>query len=262
MGTGDLKLRRPPIVEAIVDIECDFAPGYDVKALEEPARTEFAADYPTLRHRFLHELRISANAEGGPDHSARQALNSLMLLKEDEKQLVQIRATGYSFNRLAPYLSFDAYLPEIRQTWDLFRMIAKPVQVTGVNLRYINRIVLPTRQDGNVELDDYFRVGPRLPDEEQLIFTGFLNQYTAVEHDTRHQVKVVLSTTEPQQLLATESSRAEDGTPVIFDNTAAAMASLDPKDWKSLEAILRSLRGLKNRVFKNTLTEHCLSLFQ
>lgn len=67
----------------------------------------------------------------------------LQFLKNDEKQLVQIRPQGYSFNRLAPYGGFDEYLPEIERAWRLFVDIVMPLQVKLIRLRYINRFLLP-----------------------------------------------------------------------------------------------------------------------
>ena len=51
---------------------------------------------------------------------AKRAIQSLQFLHEDEKQLVQVMAQGFSFNRLAPYTSLDDYLPVIQRTWELF----------------------------------------------------------------------------------------------------------------------------------------------
>lgn len=251
MSEAALMLRNPPIVEAVVDIECDFKPGHNLNVLEEPARQRFSDSYPKVRPQFLQELQIQLKENEPVTQSKRQGIQAFQFLKDDEKQLVQVRSTGYSFNRLAPYTSFDDYLPEIRRTWNLYREIAEPIQIKVVRVRYINRIRLPST-DGRVELDDYFRLGPRLPDEERLTMTGFLNQYVAVEADTGHQVTTVLTGQQPEA----------DFVPIIFDNAAAAMSVLDPEDWERLEATLGALRALKNRVFRNTLSDKCLHLFQ
>lgn len=238
-------------MEAIVDIDCDFAPAFDIQAVQEPAKAAYVDRYPTVRNRFLREVTIQQKAEGEIDPSFRQGLRGYMYLQEDGKQLIQVRTNGFSFNRLAPYSSFDDYLPEIIRTWGLFRDVTKPVQVNVIRLRYINRIELPIT-DGKVELEDFFKVAPKLPEEDRLSFTGFLNRYDAVEDDTGFQVSVVLATEPPQAHLR----------PLIFDNAATAVNPIDPSDLSRIEAILRALRALKNRVFRNTLSEQCLELFQ
>jgi len=251
MSEPELKLAKAPIVEAVVDVDCDMPPAFDLAALEQRSREAFGSQYPKFLALFLEQHSIESKADEPAKHSAKRAIQALRFLHEDEKQLVQVRAQGFSFNRLAPYSSLDDYLPEIERTWRLFVGIAAPVQVRAVRLRYINRILLPTVA-GRVELHDYLRIGPRLPDEQKLTFVGFLNQHAAVETDTGHQANIVLTT----------QTQETDKLPIIFDNCVAASGPATPDDWPWLLAKIHALRGLKNRIFRNTLTTTCLNLFQ
>ena len=122
---------------------------------------------------------------------------------------MQVRAQGYSFNRLAPYTSMDDYLPEIERTWNLFLKLMSPVQLRVVRLRYINRILLPLT-NGQVELEQYLKMNLR-PADDKLTMTGFLNQYAAVEKETGHEVNVVVTSQPPEN----------DRLPIIFDNCVA-----------------------------------------
>ena len=178
-------------------------------------------------------------------------MQALRFHQADGKQLVQIRALGYSFNRLAPYGTLDDYLPEIERTWRLYVNLAKPNQVRQVRLRYINRISLPV-SSGRVELDDYLKLGPRLPDEDNLTFVSFFNQYSAVELATGLQVNETLT------MQPSEGGKL----PIIFDNAVISEAPASPESWPVLLQRIRAMRALKNRVFKNTLTDKCLELFQ
>jgi uncharacterized protein (TIGR04255 family) len=181
----------------------------------------------------------------------RQSVHALQFLAEDERQLVQIRAQGFSFNRLAPYSSLDDYLPEIERTWKRFVEVTKSVQVRKVGARYINRILLPM-PEGHLELADYLQVCPQLPDEENLTFVGFLNHHSAVEAGTNNQVNIILT-----------SQRSDGGRlPLILDIETFHVGPSNPEDWTQIQSRIASLRSLKNRVFKNTLTDKCLNLFQ
>ena len=124
------------------------------------------------------------------------------------------------------------------------------MQIRAVRLRYINRIFLPLLK-GKVDLDQYLRMNLSPPDDK-LMMTGFLNQYAAVDKDTGHEVNVVVTSQPPEK----------DHLPIIFDNCVASAAKVQPHDWTWILAEIQSLRDLKNRVFKNTLTEKCLNLFQ
>ncbi len=244
------KLASPPIVEAVVDIDCDLPPSLDVGTLEAEARAAFAGSYPKFQVRLLQEHTIQAPAEGEPKLSVRRGLQALQFVQGDDRQLVQVRPGGYSFNRLAPYTSLDDYLPEIQSTWETFRRLAAPIEVRQIRLRYINRIPLPLT-DGRVDLDTYLAIGPHPPEEKSLTFTGFVHRHALLEPATNNRVNVTL---------ASEAANQER-LPIILDIEVIADASIDPADWGGITGSIQGLRSLKNLVFERTLTLTCLKLF-
>lgn len=247
---GTLNLGHPPIIEAVLDFDCDLPPGMDLKAMESRARAKFAPRYPRFRFQMLHEHQFEQQRDQAT-FSARHDVQALQFLTDDEKQVVQARKQGFSFNRLAPYASLDDYLPEIRSSWDIYREIFSPLQVRIVRLRYLNRIVLPLK-DGSVKFADYLAVGPQVCKPVGLSFRGFFNQNVAVEESTGNEINVVMAT----------QTVDEQGQPIILDITVSKSGDLEADDWGNIEARVQSLRRLKNRVFESTLTEQCLSLFQ
>ena len=203
-----------------------------------------------MRMQLLQEHQFS-HAEGKPAEVAVQRnLQAFQFFSADDKQIVQFRANGFSFNRLAPYSHLDDYLPEIERVWQIFVSLAMPVTLRKIGLRTINRLLVPMA-DGKVTLEDYLRIRPRLPDEKALTFTGFLNHHRAAEPATGNHVNTVLTTQ------AVEGSNL----PLLLDIDTFRPVKVAPPPWPEIVAILASLRSLKNRVFWNTLTEECLSLF-
>lgn len=247
----EFKISNAPIVEAVLDVDCDMPPGFDLAAFEERMRDAFREQYPKFRTQYLEEYRIERQGDQPSKHSAKRAIQAFQFLQNDEKQLVQVRTQGFSFNRLAPYSTLDEYLPEIERTWGLFATIVSPVQIRVVRLRYINRILLPFANE-RVELQRYLKVSPGLPAEDRLQFAGFLNQHAAVEVGTGHQVNIVL----------TSQPRENENLPVILDICVASEEIATPENWVWILAKVQSLRALKNRIFRSTLTEQCLTLFQ
>jgi uncharacterized protein (TIGR04255 family) len=245
------QLQNPPIVEAVFDVDCDLPPGFDLAALELRSRELFGDQYPKFRTQVIQEHLIETKADAPPNVSIRQAVQALQCFSEDERQLVQVRAQGFSFNRLAPYSGLDDYLPEIERTWRLYVDLVSPVQIRFIRLRYINRILLPMRAN-TVDLDEFLKIGPRLPDEKRLTLASFLSQQLAVERDTQHQVNLVL-TTQPQE---------NEKLPIILDIGVTSVVATEPTDWLKMRSTIESLRALKNRVFGNTLTPKCIQLFQ
>ena len=248
------RLAHPPIVEAVFDIDCDLPPVHDLNDLEKPAFELFRNDYPNAQKQFVQQYEVRAAAGTPPDfasHTGRPTIAALQFLQEDKKQLVQMRTQGFSFNRLAPYAGFVAYSDEIRRRWEQYCTIAEPMQVTAIKLRYINRLPLPTAE-GHVQLEEYLEVAPKVPGEEELTLTGFVQQYAAVDNRTGHGANIVLT---PQRL-------DQGKLPIILDIAVSADQKGEPNDWDWIIATIQSLRELKNDIFRRSLTEKCLMLFR
>lgn len=245
------KLANPPIVEAVLDFDCDVPPSNNLKALEQSARAAFADRYPDVTPRYLQEMQVASEQDGTFNSSLQQSLQAWMFRQSDGRQLVQVRQSGFSFNRLAPYESFEAYLPEIQRVWDLYREFTAPISVRTLRLRYINRILLPL-VEAHVDLGVYLTSPPTLPAENRLTLSGFVNQYSATDSVTGHEVAVVLTAQPPE----------DDKLPIILDNAASASGEWDPMDWDALHGVLGSLRNLKNVIFFETVNQPCLDFFR
>lgn len=245
------KLSRLPIVEAVVEIDCDMPPGLELASLEPEGLKRLGEGYPILQRHFLEQHRIEKSPSQKFSVSSNRGLQALRFLKSDKRELVQVRVSGYSFNKLAPYATLDEYLPEIERTYGLFRDLAGPVQVRKVTLRYINRIRLPL-EDGVVEFNDYLEKSPHVPDDKRFHFLGFLHQDVFQNVKTRDHVTRILSIQpiEKQDL------------PLLFDITVSRQENLEPENWRQIRASIMALRSLKNEVFADTLTERCLNLFR
>jgi uncharacterized protein (TIGR04255 family) len=249
-------LDNPPIVEAIVDIDCELPPNFALAALEGRAAESLKGTYPKLQKKMMHQFQIRKDGDGPPEHTFKnEALEALLFRSEDEKQLTQFRRTGYSFNRLAPYPEegMDAFFPEIQRTWEDYCQIAEPIRIRKIGLRMINRIGLPLGVGGSLELDEYLEAGPQMPklEDRKLSFSGFLNKYQVGDQDSTLRASVVLA-----------SQGAADGKlTVLLDIDAFDPQPTESFDWPYVSAVLTSLRGLKNDLFRKTPTSSCLKLF-
>ncbi len=251
MDTPTTHLSNPPIIEAVLDIDCDLPPGQELLSLEANARAIFEDDYPHLQRRSAQRFEIEARDEGPPATSSHYGVEAFLFLKSENEQIVQVRDKGFSFNRLTPYEGFDQYLPEIERTWRLYSELARPTKVSALRLRYINRIEVPA-EGGRVGLDVYFRAGTQLPSVTGTRFAGFLNQYSLVEQETGHNVKIVL----------TAQDIVDDKLVVVLDIRVASETSVEPENWDAIQSTLLALRMLKNRVFNDMITEQCQALYQ
>lgn len=241
--------RATPIVEAVLDLDCDLAPAFDLGALQKPFFAAFSDRYPSAQRKMYVDYVSSPEPAASPTAELGRGVHALRVMAADGRQFVQLRSKGFSFNRLAPYTSLSDYLPEIRRTWDLYVGLASPLLVRRVRLRYINRIDLP---GGAAEggLAEYFSIGPSLPSSMGLTSEGFLVQQLGLETSSGHRARIILGTDGPvvpgSGLLT-----------AILDIEVAADEEREPADWEGLQSRIEELRALKNRVFQNTLTERC-----
>ncbi len=53
-----MKLKNAPIVEAVVDIDCDMPPGFDLVAQEMAARDAYNTEYPKFRAIFPSTIAL------------------------------------------------------------------------------------------------------------------------------------------------------------------------------------------------------------
>lgn len=236
-----------PIVEAVVEISCSLPPGFDLETAQAPAAEAFSEDYPNFQRRYLLQGEISTS-----EASTKKITDTLIFATGDGHQLVQIRRDGFSFNRLAPYTGLDEYLPAIQDSWEKYAVITKPIQIEEIRLRYINRIKAPF-ENGELSLASFLETGPRLP-VDRLTFSGFLNQYSALDTATGFLVETII-TTDPLR------ENETDILPLIFDNVVISRSVIELGEWSNIDEEIRKLRKLKNDIFESTLTARCLNLY-
>lgn len=251
MSQENQPIPNNPIIEGVVDIDCDLPPKFDLQSLRESAVEAFRDRYPRFQQQFIHEHLFKKEGDAPAEILVNQGLGALQFLTEDKKQLVQFRPNGFSFNRLAPYRSLDDYLPEIESAWETFLSLANPLLVRKIGIRMINRIMLPM-DGGKLDFGDFLTVTPRLPNTgSKLGFLGFLDQQMALDADTGNRANIIKTTEVPQGAKL----------PLILDIEVFFPCETPPAEWKTIRDRLDSLRSLKNRIFRSTLTQQCLSLF-
>ena len=239
-----------PIVEAVVDIDCDIPQGFNL-AEPQPFLNVWGDLYPQVQPVHGQQIRIESRNEAQVSHELSVGILAQQFRTLEGNPVLQARTAGFSFNRLKPYTTLDDYLDEVQRSWEQYRKVVKPLVIRHVRLKYINRLLLPLT-DGRVNFGDFFKVCPTLPEGANLEFQGFFHQHTAVERSSGHTAEIVLMAQPPE----------EGHLPVIFDITVAASETAEPEDWPWILKKIQRLRVLKQSIFENTLTAKCLKLYQ
>jgi uncharacterized protein (TIGR04255 family) len=77
----------------------------------------------------------------------------------DRTRLLQFGPTLCAYNALRPYQTFDTYMPQARDLFEIYLTLWRPQRILLLGQRYINAIRLPLGALGA----DYFEIYPSLP---------------------------------------------------------------------------------------------------
>src|SRR5262249_22574674 len=134
---SDFAYRRSPITEAVLDIQVIV----DSSATNETARLVGKAiegKFPNVQDQFAFSGMMTMGDRVEP-HAQQQRIGTMFRSAENDKVL-QARINGFSFSKLAPYSSWREFSGEARCLWDIYRATMKPVGITRLAVRYINKI--------------------------------------------------------------------------------------------------------------------------
>jgi len=243
------QLKHPPIVEAVVDFDCDMPIAFDLSAQQEFILNEVSTEYPKVQP--LHSLDFLLRVDpADPSSKVEQSIEALRFHSANSKQIIQYRRTGFTFNRLAPYSSFDDYTDEIQKRWMQFLTLAKPVVLRTLRLRYINTLLIPIN-NGEVDLVRYLSSAVVLRDNG-LVSGDFLLQLNV--SDKSGLLNGVVS--------SVLQARTETHAPVVVDIAVQHDVVCELADMKTILESLNSLREFKNKIFASVITEDCLKMLE
>lgn len=239
------KIAAPPIVEAVVDFDCDMPIELDLRKQQVFILKEVSPEYPRVEP--IHRVDFSFQFDTSDITSEiEQSLEALRFHSEDGKQIIQYRRTGFSFNRLAPYSSFDDYSDEIQKRWMQFLQLAKPVVLRTLRLRYINTLNIPIK-DGQVDLAQYLNSAVVLR-ENGLESGEFLLRLNVT--DGRRLLNGVI--------VSVLQARTKTHAPVVVDIAVQKDLVCELDDMATIQEALDSLRSFKNNIFASVITKELL----
>jgi uncharacterized protein (TIGR04255 family) len=158
---GNIKYHKPPIIEVVAEFRFVPSEPWDL--------TVPGLVYDLLREQFpgkrlLKVLEGEAAAGVSGIHQEFRLSDRMQFLRKDEKAFIQVGPDLVAINHLAPYPTWEGFMPLVRNAFDAYRKVAHPRGVRRIGLLYLNQIAIPGSFH---ELGDYldFRphVGPRLP---------------------------------------------------------------------------------------------------
>jgi uncharacterized protein (TIGR04255 family) len=239
-------LRNAPITEALVDIRVKLPPQADIKTVDSMHEL-IKNRYPKKQEQRMSEIKIELKPG---EELAKQLtkINGFRYLSSDEKEIVQARMDGFTFNKLFTYTKWEDLRNEAHRLWLIYRETASPDLVSRVALRFINNLKIPMPIK---DFDEYLACPPRVPNELPQGVSSFLTR--VIVHEPSIEANAVIT-----QVL---ESVVGDAVPIILDIDVFKLRveGMEENDiWSTLE----NLRLFKNRIFFASITEKLKEMFQ
>jgi len=232
---------RAPITEAILDLKVILPDNFPIeKFLEIHARIRDR--FPTSEPIHVGSFAIQAGPEIQIDASRQHS--GFLFRSKHGLRIFQATLQGFTFNRLAPYDSWEEFSDDARNLWEIYKDICKPAFVTRAAVRYINRIDIPV--EGPIKLQDYLKTAPEIASGlSQKNLSSFFMQLQIPQEDLNCMLVI-------NETLALPPSPGFIS--VIFDIDLFRQQAWQSDD-EDIWHFLTQLRERKNQVFRESITE-------
>jgi len=227
----------------VIELRARFADPPDITALGR-LRELLGSEFVTHRDIRLVQARLDFQSTGEATNYLDNAIVGLRLDSEDGRWIVQASNTALAVSRLAPYETWEDLRTRTEAVWHHYCVLLKPIAVTRLGVRYINRIVL---KGETIDFDHAFTAGPRIPSRMPQELAEFLQRTVIPIREQR----VMLTLT--QAMESSPPPPADPQVSVLLDIDAYnedAHEVLSPDVWSTLER----LREAKNLAFFSSLT--------
>lgn len=151
--------KNPPAVEVIFSMRAATTQPLDTTAFPGLVKAAFPNLFSEPKEVRTVESQLMVKADGSADHDTRSQLAGYRFMAPDHAFLAHYLVSGLTMNFLPPYQGYLPSLEVFKQHWALFKRLSGGAPVSGVVLRYIDRIDIP-RDGDTFALSDYFTIAP------------------------------------------------------------------------------------------------------
>lgn len=170
-----MKLANPPIVESWIEFHTQGSDSEQTWPSElDRFLGEIKAEYPTTEQHFQETLQVvERSAEGMPVQLAGQRkMYRVRSFDEARRHCVQVGLDTLVVNLIkgdGPYEGFHHLLPTAIDQFDRFVRVFRPRAVMSAALHYTDVVRIPQESGSSSRLEDYFRIGVQVPNDETWI---------------------------------------------------------------------------------------------
>jgi uncharacterized protein (TIGR04255 family) len=239
------KYAKPPIVEATIEVRT--SEQLDRRDLER-CRDRFKKRYEKVED--LAEVSFAIAPGGAVTHQSKPI--GYKLVAANAVDVLIVNAFSFVVSRLAPYVSWEALIDDVRQNYELYLKVVGRRPVTRLGARYNNRIDVPNVSMKERGWSDFVRILPSIPKEIASDVGIYYMNVQPTFQDTN--VKLIINTGPVTEVLL-------DHTSIQLD-IDAFMDSDMPTRVDGLWEKFAQMREVKNSVFESCITDATRKLFE
>jgi uncharacterized protein (TIGR04255 family) len=167
----------------------------------------------------------------------------------DGKEFIRVSPNFISIHRLFPYPTWEAFLPSIENIFVTFKNTVNPIGLTGIALRYIDKIDIPST---SFDLKEYFQIYPYTSEEISKVINKYSVNVNILYYDSRDRltIKVYNARKSPEN----KTSIMMDWNYILVDPSKISIdSSIDWVNTAHEKIVL---------IFEQSITEKCRNLFE
>lgn len=232
--------KTPPITEAVIEIR--FNGSIDQEKLRKAAK-RLEKRYPLQDEENLFQVEMN-----GPNAKLNVSPFGFKASSVDQADFVQFRPSHLGLSRRAPYLGWNEFERRFFEAWEELKHVVGSLQPTRIGVRYLNRIDVPGTI---VEPSDYVGLFPQIP----IGFPDPLSMEAShvVTRMGEHKCEITINVSAVASPLV-----GHGGLQLDID---VARSDALPGRTEELEAIVATMRDIKNQMFEMLVTDRARELF-
>lgn len=238
-------LNHAPIIEAVLDFKVTPNPDATRESLDLHEFTKKNFPERHIAHSLQYTGTFALEMPESAEHKLQDEILGFRFIGDGK--LFQSRFDGFTFNKLPPYTTWEETLSQAWKLWQLYVEHAKPVEITRIGVRYINKSTFPNRNvktfiERPCEFNEFV---PGIP----------LNNYLFQSKlKISEEINAVVT-----QIVEPDSSSA--GLSYILDIDVSRNGSFLVNE-PNLKDFFVELQDFKNKIFFNTVTEATLDIWK
>jgi uncharacterized protein (TIGR04255 family) len=237
-----------PIILSILQFRYKKIEGIKTKEFKKKG-VQIVNEYPQLRERVIQQIHFGGNKPDGTTNVSldEKEIDGVQFISNDKKKNLVIGKDRFTFEMHGKYPGWEVFISEPKRFWDLFKDELGDVELTGLSLRYVNKINLPLDFH---DISEYFTTYIQSSTGEHTLNT-FQLRYTSVEPDNKLTMHVGHVLEAP----------IEGKYPYIFDIDVIYSSEIENAPDKIWE-IFDFLRKKKNSIFNDGLSDKTKELIR